>query len=166
MTKSKPFLLHHLHFKNVILSSTHLPLKTGLNSAHANEYIDLHFRFRPKAAVSDDNISVGNKVRRLKMDPREYEWLRGDKKIETSVSHSPVYSLYKLMGTKWHQTKPLGEDMHASVISKINQHKIRIFFGSKSSVGIFHVRRKNAPHCQQNVWFILFKVSLSAHSVK
>lgn len=43
-----------------------------LYSVHDNEYIDLHFRPEPEI-VAGDNISAGNKVRRLKMDPREYK---------------------------------------------------------------------------------------------
>lgn len=50
------------------------PCKVVLYSAHGNEYIDLHFRPKPEVADGDDNISAGNKVWRLKMDPREYGW--------------------------------------------------------------------------------------------
>lgn len=50
-------------------------------SAHGNEYIDLHFRALPEVADGDDNISAGNKVRRLKMDPRKYSLsVRGETK--------------------------------------------------------------------------------------
>lgn len=48
------------------------PCRVVLYSAHGNEYIDLHFRPQPEVADGDDNISAGNKLRRLKMDPGEY----------------------------------------------------------------------------------------------
>lgn len=49
------------------------PCRVVLYSVRTNEYIDLHFRPQPEVTAGDDNISAGNKLRRLKMDPREYE---------------------------------------------------------------------------------------------
>lgn len=76
------------------------PCRVVLYSAHGNECIDLHFRPQPEVADGDDNISAGNKVRRLKMDPREYG--RGK-----TVSHSSVYFVYGLMEIRLRQDKPL-----------------------------------------------------------
>lgn len=69
------------------------PCRVVLYSAHGNEYIDLHFRPQPEVADGDDNISAGNKLRRLKMDPREYgwSWREVKKKKKMPVSHSSVY---------------------------------------------------------------------------
>lgn len=61
-----------LLYGDVTLSRTHLPLQVVLYSTHGNEYIDLHLRPQPEVAEDDDNISAGSKLRRLKMEPREY----------------------------------------------------------------------------------------------
>jgi len=57
------------------------PSRVVLYSAQGNEYIDLHFRPQPEVADGNDNISAGNKVRRLKNESQRV-WLstRGDKK--------------------------------------------------------------------------------------
>lgn len=58
-------------FMGTPLSAAHIyPRRVVLYSAHGmNEYIDLHFRLGQRLLDGDDNISAGNKVRRLKMDP-------------------------------------------------------------------------------------------------
>lgn len=55
-------------------TQAYYPCGLVLHSAHGNEYIDLHIRPKPEVAAGD-NISAGNKVKRLKMDP-EYRWAR------------------------------------------------------------------------------------------
>lgn len=75
------------------------PCRLVLYSAHGNECIDLHFRPPPEVANGDDNISSGNKLRRLKMDARVWTSERG---VKMPASHSSVYLFYDLMKITLH----------------------------------------------------------------
>lgn len=109
------------------------PCRVALYSVHTNEYIDLHFRPQPEVTAGDDNISAGNKLRRLKMDPREYEWSWGEGGKMMPASHSSVCSVYDRMKFRLHQNKLFScgtpscfcEEMSLR-ISKDETHFIRI----------------------------------------
>lgn len=79
------------------------PCRLVLYSAHGNECIDLHFRPPPEVVDGDDNISSGNKVRRLKMDARVWMSVRGGESgVKMPASHSSLYLFYDLMKITLH----------------------------------------------------------------